>query len=67
MLPNATLDGLGMSDVLVAPEPCTPKEILPFTTTLPPAEPNIVGRKVILTDKLCPGAIFNGRAGWLVL
>jgi hypothetical protein len=65
MLPNATLDGFGTTDVLAVPDPCTANEVAPFITTAPPSAPVVVGLKVTFTDKLAPGASVSGKAGWL--
>lgn len=66
MLPNATLDGLGTTDLVVVPAPCRANEVALFITIVPGSDPEATGLKVTFTDKLRPGASVNGKAGWLV-
>jgi len=65
--PKATLDGFGINDVDDVPVPWTSRAILLLNVTFPPSDPEAVGLKVIVRERLCPAANINGSVGWLTL
>ena len=65
--PKATLDGFGINDVDDVPVPYTYRAVLLLNVIFPPCDPEAVGLKVIVRERLFPAANINGSAGRLTL
>lgn len=65
--PKDTLDGFGISDFAVVPEPRRASSVPPLKAMPPLLDPEEVGPKETVRTKLCPGAKLSGSAGRLGL